>query len=813
MALLRSHIPRGLAARVAGLAALCAVALAVALSIQSVGQAEDAADAQLDARAAALERKATAALAAGSGRRALDRIGEEDGAEVRLERAPRRDGESRSDSGGSRTYRFPVRGARRSLVVELPTDSIDDARRGALVRAAGTSLAALALLFVLMWLLVHRSVAAPLRRLREAVERLSRGAYEERATVAGAPEVADAARAVNVLAKGFADLGAQASTDPLTGVANRRMFHAALEAELKRADRYGEPMALVVIDLDGFKAINDTHGHPFGDRALREMAGRLQSTMRATDVLARVGGDEFAMILPGMGREPAGAVVERAREATARNVDGIDLTWRAGIACYPGDAQNGTTLLECADAALYCAKSAGSYVCHYDPDEMQGPPGEGVRSAVEAVLNDPDAVVMAFQPLVSLTTGRIAGYEALARFPKPPARRPDEWFELAHRAGLGPQLEARAVREALACPGRPADTYLSFNLSPSAIASPEVRAVLPHDLSDFVVEITEHERIADDVSLQRDLDALRARGARVAIDDAGAGYSGLQQVMRVHPDLIKLDRSLVANVDKDPAKAALIDSFVRFGRRTGAAVCAEGIETAEELKLLADLDVSYGQGFGLARPAEPWAGVGAWVAGTIRVRRMGGPDDLGTKGDAQQNADLRLADVVARVATVSSRSELYVVGATIAAEVGADEVVVFGRREGAVEALTPGTAVSSGEQLALSNYSTLDAVLSNRDSIQMLRCQGAADLGVLSLLERSGHGSTLVTPIVLAREVLGVLQCFSEAERHWSHSEASRARIIAHQLGPVLARLSPEPAPPAAEAPAVSDPGPAHVGP
>src|SRR3954453_7768621 len=217
------------------------------------------------------------------------------------------------------------------------------------------------------------------------------------------------------------------------------------------------------------------------------------------------------------------------------------------------------------------------------------------------LLTLPDGVVPVYQPLGSLQTGQIAGFEALARFPHPPARRPDEWFTIASRCGLGPQLERRAIEAALAAGPRPAGTYLSFNLSASALMSDEVVDALPDDLTDVVIEITENAGVSDADALAARLRPLRERGARVAMDDAGAGYSGLQQVMKIQPDLIKLDRALVANVDSDPAKAALIDSFVRFAARTGAAVCAEGIETPEELKVLADLNVTYGQGFGIAR--------------------------------------------------------------------------------------------------------------------------------------------------------------------------------------------------------------------
>jgi diguanylate cyclase (GGDEF)-like protein len=796
---------RSFAPVVVALLAACVALVGGLLGFTHASSAGDAASRELDARASSLERSVSDALASGSSeRRTLERAGKSAGAELAVRRASageRRQGGdsvkalSRSDSGDRRIYTYLLEDGRRVLEVAMPAASIADARRGALLEAALATLVAMALGGVLAALLVRRRVTGPLTDLAQHVERLADGAKDEDARVSGSPEVQSLASSVNDLATAFVELRAQASTDPLTGVANRRSFHAALEAEIKRAERHKAPMALVVVDLDGFKEINDTNGHPFGDGILRIMAERLRATMRATDVLARVGGDEFAMILPGMDRERAATVVERAREVTAQTVGEGELTWCAGIACYPRDARDSATLLGCSDAALYCAKTSGPPVAHYDPKAEQGPPSEGARTAVAALLAKADSVVPVFQPLVSLTTGQVSGFEALARFPDPPARRPDQWFELAHRAGLGPALEARAVEAALSCPGRPAGTYLSFNLSPPAIISPEVAAVLPHDLSDFVVEITEHEQIADAVSLHEHLDDFRSRGARIAIDDAGAGYSGLQQVMRVAPDLIKLDRSLVANVDKDAAKAALIDSFVRFGRRTGAAVCAEGIETAEELKLLTDLDVDYGQGFGLARPGPPWATVASWVAGTVRVRRMSGGGDGAGGSDAQQNSDIRLADVVARLGATTTREELCLLAPLVAGELRADEVTVLAcSGEDTVEALLSSAMMPAGDRLAISNYAALGMVLSSGDPMTVLHSDGGVDPGTLALIGAGDHGSVLIVPIVLAGRPAGMLVCLSRAERHWSHSETSRARIVAQSLGPVLDALNQKPA-------------------
>jgi hypothetical protein len=275
------------------------------------------------------------------------------------------------------------------------------------------------------------------------------------------------------------------------------------------------------------------------------------------------------------------------------------------------------------------------------------------------------------------------------------------------------------------------------------------------------------------------------------VDDAGAGYSGLQQVMRIQPDIIKLDRSLVANVDTDPAKAALIDSFVRFARRTGAYVCAEGIETPEELAVLADLDVTYGQGFGLARPAAPWAEVGSWVTSTLRSRTPRATSATGATS-SDENADLRLASLTSRLANLRSRDELHALTGLIASELGADQVAYLrrGAELGTLEALGDQPWLPAGTILSLPNYPTLRQMLTTQQVEQVLASDATADLGELSLLGRSGHASMLLTPLVTHGEVTGVLMALKGEARPWTRAETSRARIVGHQLGAVLDGLT-----------------------
>lgn len=228
-------------------------------------------------------------------------------------------------------------------------------------------------------------------------------------------------------------------------------------------------------------------------------------------------------------------------------------------------------------------------------------------------LDAPETLNCVFQPIVELERGAVVSYEALARFDPDRGMGPADWFDLARSCGLGPQLQALGVARALGVAGRPEGAWLSVNVDPGALASEAVQAAFAGDLRGIVIEITEQELPSDDHLLEQ-LAKLRARGARIALDDAGAGYAGLSHVVRVRPDLIKLDRSLVADVHRDDVRFALIESFVSFARRTGAEVCAEGIESEEQLLALIEAQVMVGQGYGIARPGPPWVRVPPEVA-------------------------------------------------------------------------------------------------------------------------------------------------------------------------------------------------------
>jgi len=797
MSALRTRRSRGpLALRVGLPLALAGAAIGAGAGTASTLSARASADDALYAQAATIARLVDTAVErrgrGAAGQREVRAIARASGARVRLARSTRMPGAA---GAGTRTYGFRLRSGRtRAVVVSLSDQPVRDATRRALIWAALTALAAFALVALLAVRLLRSQVSRPLRQLRERMTHLRDFGAPGGPEVRAAGELVALADGIDGVAESLADLASQAATDPLTGAANRRAFDAALSAELARAKRHDASLALVIFDFDGFKEINDRHGHAVGDDLLREVAHKLQGQMRVTDVLARVGGDEFALILPDMRPERARDVVERAREAATVTLEGEELTWCAGVACYPAHAEDPKTLYESADGALYFAKSSGEGCTRvFDPKRVSTSRTQGERAEIAALLERPDAITPVFQPIVSLSTGRVSGYEALARFPSPPDRRPDEWFALAHRVGLGPTLEARAVAAALAAPDRPSGVYLSFNLSPSALSSPEVLSVLPADLAGLVIEITEHERVGDEDELRSQLAPLRERGARIAVDDAGAGYAGLQQVMRIHPDIIKLDRSLVAEVDSDPAKAALIDAFARFARGTGAVVCAEGIETAAELRVVADLDVTYGQGFGLGKPQAPWASMSSWVATTLSRR---GLRSFAPEEGTEEADESRLAQLASRLAHAVSINELPEVEQAITAELDADDVCLLRCAEDgeALEVVSQRRWLGYGTRLKTGYYATIRNVLSTGDAVHVLDGDAGADGAELALLRRAGASAMLLAPVVAGGRPLGVLMLFRSGDRRFSRAEVSRARVVGFGMGPLLEQRAATPA-------------------
>lgn len=239
---------------------------------------------------------------------------------------------------------------------------------------------------------------------------------------------------------------------------------------------------------------------------------------------------------------------------------------------------------------------------HLENDRLSGPERDAARDEITRVIELGGPAIV-FQPVKDLTTMAVVGYEALSRFEH---GRPEDWFARAAAVGLGVELEVSAARGALArVPDIPHGAYLAVNLSAAAMCSEQVPAVLGGvDLTRVVVELTEQTGVHDYDEMRDRVAWLRRRGGRVAVDDAGAGYAGLQRILEMSPDVIKLDRGLVHDVDSDQARQAMVAALTFFARRTRAALVAEGVETRDEVRVLRELGVPLGQGFHLGRP-EP----------------------------------------------------------------------------------------------------------------------------------------------------------------------------------------------------------------
>jgi diguanylate cyclase (GGDEF)-like protein len=581
-----------------------------------------------------------------------------------------------------------------------------------------------------------------------------------------------------------------AETDSLTGLANHRGFQQALRSELRLAATRHSTVSLVVVDLDDFKAINEHHGHPFGDGVLQGVGAQLRESVRGDDTAARTGGEEFALILPGTDAEAAQEVAERVRVAIAQLAPaGSELTCSAGVSVYPVDADNATSLLQLAEGALYWAKRSGkARTRRFDPDHVRLSGDAPQRSEIERILRE-RAIEPVFQPVASLTTGRLIGYEALARFPDAPERPPSTWFAQANACGLGPELEAAAIRAALEVSGRPRGTHLAVNVSPSALSTDVVRSVLSGDLSGVVIELTEHEVYVGDSLLADSLADLRERGARIAIDDAGAGYAGLKQVMWVRPDIVKLDLDLTRGIHSDPVRMALVESLVRFARRVGATVCAEGIEEHKDIEVLANLDVPWGQGYALGRPAPPWSRISPPAAETCRtalaqalISSPGGDTATISAGDR------RLEHLSGRLANARTVGDLHSALELIAGELHADKVALsrWVPESGAVETLAESGEGSGEELFSVADYPVTAAVLEEQTAVQVMTADPRADSSEVELLLSLGYRSLIMVPVVHRGESLGIVEAMSEEERPWTRTEINRARIIANQLAWVI---------------------------
>jgi diguanylate cyclase (GGDEF)-like protein/PAS domain S-box-containing protein len=420
----------------------------------------------------------------------------------------------------------------------------------------------------------------------------------------------------------------QAHHDALTGLPNRKLFVERLEAALDDRDG-GRSVAVLFVDLDNFKLVNDSLGHGAGDRLLSALADRMRRVLRPDDVIARFGGDEFAVLVRSVGdARDAGRVADRLAGSLRAPVvlDGEQrfVTASIGICVAPRGADiDAGALLRDADAAMYRAKELGKARCEVFDDSLRAKVVERVE--FEAALRGAEErgeLRLDYQPFVDLTTGRMTGAEALLRWDHPELGTiaPLRFIPIAEQSGLIVPIGAWVLREA--CGQAAAWTLdgpngaaleISVNVSPRQLASSafvdDVRTALAASglpAHRLCLEVTESAVIADIETASRSLERLKKLGVRLAIDDFGVGYASLSQLKSLPPvDVLKIDRSFVGGVLGDQEDKAIVDAVIQLASSLGLQTVAEGVESSDQAVLLRDMSCRTAQGYHFARPVGP----------------------------------------------------------------------------------------------------------------------------------------------------------------------------------------------------------------
>lgn len=436
----------------------------------------------------------------------------------------------------------------------------------------------------------------------------------------------------------YAAAVADALRDQLTELGNHRAFQEELDRQVEAARRYEVPLALLVIDIDEFKTINDMGGHAGGDRVLAGFGTLLGATIRRPDRAFRIGGDEFAILLPHTDLDGAKVVARRLLAQAlqpALRFEALDaISFSGGLSAFPALAANRAQLFSQADAALYAAKRGGrTDVVAYDSSIVptDALDGSGASAAVSEVIAR-GQLYPVYQPIVALASGRVLGVEGMIRpIPPAPFTDPAALFAAAAAGGRLLTLDLACIDAIVAgAQALPADQFLSLNISPPTMEAPEFSAALLASIlarhafapDRIIIELTEQQSLRNPARVRQRIDACRQAGIRFAADDIGAGNAGLRLLAEISFDVLKVDLGLVQRSESEAPSNAVLGSVVELAKRMGALVIAEGIEHPSQLPPLSALGIAAGQGFHLGRPGPIQAtaptpaamavGIGAW---------------------------------------------------------------------------------------------------------------------------------------------------------------------------------------------------------
>jgi diguanylate cyclase (GGDEF)-like protein len=472
---------------------------------------------------------------------------------------------------------------------------------------------------------MYRSITTPLKSLEQAATQLGRDDLSYRIDVHGDDELARVGSAFNAMAEklqeGRSQLQHQALHDPLTGLPNRALFIEQLEHAIARGRRKGTPVSVLFLDLDGFKAVNDTLGHHAGDEVLIGVAGRLRGSLREDDAVARLGGDEFGIVLEEELRgatSTAQRIVRAFGRPWSSTSDHVPIGVSIGIATRSAEEEL-DELLRQADAAMYAAKASGKGRWRvYSPDlgtDLLA--SRSLRAELQHAVENEEFVVH-YQPVMDLRTDSVTGVEALVRWNHP--RRgllpPSEFLHEAEVSGHVVHIDRWVLREACrqvrlwqeGIPGAER-LFVHVNLSARQLQHPglaeeigEVVRVSGLAPTDLILEITETTLVQDAEAAASELSKLKELHVRLALDDFGTGFSSLSHLHEFPIDIIKIDRSFVASSRRDGRRPELVKALVELGRTLGLVVVAEGVEDAAQLAYLRSVGCDRAQGYLWAKP-------------------------------------------------------------------------------------------------------------------------------------------------------------------------------------------------------------------